>query len=415
MDHLPQPETTSAPVPIPAVLQNILERQAERRCAEQASRDAEEQRWRPENELRGAAYAISCWHSSLWTELGRKPTAGEAAERFVKLGCEFQAVLTRHQLHDFFDVLTPVVWGEWDDAADAFRGILSGESEVRKAGVTYLLEHGPPRFASLVLSTFPLQLLDCVNAYFRVRSAPDPLTFGALSGLLHLTSPGVRYLELRWPAVSELRQALAELQPEMEFSTTGLKNYANRLDEKNRSIGLKTSEESVQNVLGWVRNWMSEEKRAVPAPKIGEKGGPPADPDESAVQPKGQAGGAVAVDFFPLNSWAEIIDALNKNHPDRPWKNDHRGQGKIRALNTRFNGPIRLPDGKGRQPEVDRAKLLSWWHTVAEQFSTSEAEDEQEEASEAATVATTHPHGKDGTVVPNLHGSVKKSKRNGKV
>jgi hypothetical protein len=97
-----------------------------------------------------------------------------------------------------------------------------------------------------------------------------------------------------------------------------------------------------------------------------------------------------------LMSWREILDAIER-------ENNPEGQRQVRALNTRFNGPIILPK-KGGQPKVTRDKLLAWWNGLEEQF----RELEQKQADTQATLQAEHKYGKDETVLPDISGHVKK-------
>jgi hypothetical protein len=129
----------------------------------------------------------------------------------------------------------------------------------------------------------------------------------------------------------------------------------------------------------------------------------------------GAAGNRAMVHFYLLTSWAEIFDAINDTHPERPWANNDSTRAKIRGLNNDFTGPIRMPDGKGKQPEVEKTELLLWWADMASKYSATSEESERDADSKRATVAVNHPHGKGGVVMPDIGGSVRKSKRKGKV
>lgn len=114
--------------------------------------------------------------------------------------------------------------------------------------------------------------------------------------------------------------------------------------------------------------------------------------------------------FVPLTSWNEILAALNEPHDKPEWKNDEQTRAKIRRLNIQYDGPIKLPDGKGKQPSVDKSALLAWWNKLREQFDARL--EEAEAAADAArlTVTNSHNYGTRGEVVPGIAGSVKSKK-----
>jgi hypothetical protein len=100
-----------------------------------------------------------------------------------------------------------------------------------------------------------------------------------------------------------------------------------------------------------------------------------------------------------LWNWREILFALElKNTPDRRWQ--------IRKLNDAYCGPIIFP-GAGGQPKVVKAKLLSWWNSLEQEWEASE----QTRTNAQATAQEQYSHGRDGIVTPKLTGHVKKRRK----
>jgi hypothetical protein len=98
-----------------------------------------------------------------------------------------------------------------------------------------------------------------------------------------------------------------------------------------------------------------------------------------------------------LLSWREILEALNL---------DASQQRRLLALNKRYGGPIILPS-KGGQPAVDKDKLLAWWNQLEMQM----RDRQRREVDEQASVEGQHPHGRQGTVVPEIQGHVRQRKK----
>jgi hypothetical protein len=80
---------------------------------------------------------------------------------------------------------------------------------------------------------------------------------------------------------------------------------------------------------------------------------------------------------------------------------------QITRLSQSTGGPIVI-GGKGRQPRVDRRKLLDWWNNLEER----NCESENRLVDSRATVAEQFDYGKAATVVPQISGSVKRTRRN---
>lgn len=146
----------------------------------------------------------------------------------------------------------------------------------------------------------------------------------------------------------------------------------------------------------------------------------PGTPNGEEKEPEPASGGRAGGDergkpsvgpFVPLTSWSEILAALNEPHGNAVWKNDPQTRDKIRKLNEQHNGPIRLPQGKGTQPSVDKAVLLVWWDGIRGHFDARNDEEEAKSASARLTVAETCNYGRSGTVVPGIEGSVKRTRK----
>jgi len=103
-----------------------------------------------------------------------------------------------------------------------------------------------------------------------------------------------------------------------------------------------------------------------------------------------------------LMNWREILDELKQ-------KNDDEKRDRIRRLNNMHGGPIIFP-GRGTQPTVDKAKLVAWWNGLEDRL----RELEQQQTDRQATVADQVNYGKDGTVVPDIAGGVKKRRKDRK-
>lgn len=100
-----------------------------------------------------------------------------------------------------------------------------------------------------------------------------------------------------------------------------------------------------------------------------------------------------------LANWREIVIALGM-------RNNDEDKRKVERLNKTYNGPIMKP-GQGKQPIVDKVKLLEWWNNLEKLV-----ESQMEQARDARlTVQDTHPYGREGEVVPEISGQVKKRRR----
>ena len=131
-------------------------------------------------------------------------------------------------------------------------------------------------------------------------------------------------------------------------------------------------------------------------------------PTSPAVEPLDTEGGGeqpprslapLPVPEKQLTSWREILVALGMTY-------NSEDKQKVDRLNETFNGPIVKP-GQGMQPFANKRKLLEWWNgleaTVQEQA--NRARDTEE------TVKGTHAYGREGEVVPEISGEVKKRRK----
>lgn len=130
------------------------------------------------------------------------------------------------------------------------------------------------------------------------------------------------------------------------------------------------------------REWFKKQMRMMAKPPAGPVGG------TRTQRPK-----------IYLLGWNEILDCLDR-------KDDQSERSRIRRLNETHEGPIVFP-GKGAQPKVEKSKFVEWWNSLEARFQ----ELEQRASDKKHTVSHQHEFGKDGTVVPDIAGSVKKRKR----
>lgn len=124
-----------------------------------------------------------------------------------------------------------------------------------------------------------------------------------------------------------------------------------------------------------------------------------------AVQAAAGSGGRPEVTAPPgppvsyLLNWTEILDALNL-------PNTEEKRGQVRVLNDKYDGPI-VFSGQGGQPKVVKDKLLAWWNGLEGQFRARS----QIQADAQASVQNNYDYSREGTVVPDIAGHVKKSRR----
>jgi hypothetical protein len=100
-----------------------------------------------------------------------------------------------------------------------------------------------------------------------------------------------------------------------------------------------------------------------------------------------------------LGSWREIVIALCMRY-------NNEEKRKVERLNEAYNGPIMKP-GQGKQPIVDKAKLLEWWNNL-EKLVESQMDQERDAR---LSVQDTHAYGRGGEVVPEISGQVKNRRK----
>jgi hypothetical protein len=100
-----------------------------------------------------------------------------------------------------------------------------------------------------------------------------------------------------------------------------------------------------------------------------------------------------------LMGWPEILDYVQRSY-------DRRNQERVGRLNDLFNGPIVMPK-KGGQPFVDAEKLSDWWNQLDERLAEAREEERREQENIQETLRESYPHGRNGTVLPNLAGHIK--------
>ncbi len=97
-----------------------------------------------------------------------------------------------------------------------------------------------------------------------------------------------------------------------------------------------------------------------------------------------------------LMNWREILVALDRD-------NTKESKRSVAGLNKNYSGPIRIGT-QGRQPLVDKQKLLDWWGSLELMFD----EREQRRKDAKATVGESCNYGRDATVLPEISGGVKR-------
>jgi len=100
-----------------------------------------------------------------------------------------------------------------------------------------------------------------------------------------------------------------------------------------------------------------------------------------------------------LATWRDILIALEM-------QNNDEDRQKVDRLNETYNGPIIKP-GQGKQPFADNVKLLEWWNGLEEMVESQASRDRDTKE----TVKGTHAYGREGEVVPEISGSVKRRRR----
>jgi hypothetical protein len=113
-------------------------------------------------------------------------------------------------------------------------------------------------------------------------------------------------------------------------------------------------------------------------------------------------GGLSSVPAVPkryLFGWREILAAVGL-------PNNDTNQQRLNRLNGVYEGPI-VVKGQGSQPVVTEARLLRWWDGLERRFKEVDAR----RRDSAESVSEQYAHGRDGTVVPDIAGEVKKKRR----
>src|SRR5262249_54580645 len=106
-----------------------------------------------------------------------------------------------------------------------------------------------------------------------------------------------------------------------------------------------------------------------------------------------------------LRGWAEILEALGR-------KNNKSTRRSVKRLNESYGGPIKCA-GQGTRPLVNKNELLPWWNRLDQLHEEQQQEQKQERANIKTTVEEQHNYGRDGKVVPNLAGHMKKKRKTG--
>ena len=100
-----------------------------------------------------------------------------------------------------------------------------------------------------------------------------------------------------------------------------------------------------------------------------------------------------------LSGWREILVnlGLHDNQEDRQ---------KVRRLSKSYFGPIIFP-GQGKQPFVNKAKLLEWWAGLEAKVQA----DRGRQRDAQATAENQHNYGRNSEVIPDVAGGVKKRRQ----
>lgn len=101
-----------------------------------------------------------------------------------------------------------------------------------------------------------------------------------------------------------------------------------------------------------------------------------------------------------LTSWTEILSFLEMIPDKKRW---------LVKANERYDGPI-IPGEQGEQPFCECGELRRWYGSLAERL----RQIQQHKRDRQATVADKYKYGRDGTVVPEISGAVKKRRRDAK-
>ena len=90
-------------------------------------------------------------------------------------------------------------------------------------------------------------------------------------------------------------------------------------------------------------------------------------------------------------------------------KNNGEDREKVRSLNNQYAGPIVTPK-QGAQPKVDKTKLIEWWNGLETQWTAGYSRGRDA----IPTAGVQHNYGREGVVVPEIAGGVKKRRKDRK-
>jgi hypothetical protein len=105
-----------------------------------------------------------------------------------------------------------------------------------------------------------------------------------------------------------------------------------------------------------------------------------------------------------LHGWRAIDEALRLSQIYPSLKYDERRR-KLLYLNNYYMGPIKVGT-KGRQPVVNRSKLIAWWNSIEDLVENQKARIRDKQA----TLQSRHPYGRSAHVIPEIGGSLKRRK-----
>ena len=103
-----------------------------------------------------------------------------------------------------------------------------------------------------------------------------------------------------------------------------------------------------------------------------------------------------------LRGRKEILGALELKNNNEKW-------GELVRLNDAHGGPI-IRGGQGQKPTCEKQKLIDWWNKLEDIL----AQQQARERDKKATVDARHSYGRDGDVVPGIHGGIKKRRGSSK-
>jgi hypothetical protein len=101
-----------------------------------------------------------------------------------------------------------------------------------------------------------------------------------------------------------------------------------------------------------------------------------------------------------LLSWRAILGAVGM-------KNTIADRQQLRTLNNKYEGPIIMPE-RGGQPKVDKGKLRPWWDGLESRWVEDRKEAEEKRRDREEATGERHSYGRNGEIVPDIGGHVKK-------